>query len=431
MNETDQANNPVKSPRSRPTEQGQSDGRADEASLNQDANKLARAKAALTNEASLDNWRQSHEQLSERLKEAAKNLISDEQKQKQEAILKAQLTRTEAQKKLAQLEEKRRQEEAAKRREFATRQAEHDKKIEQERQAKISRVIDAQAEIDKIKSRSGVALSPIRTFTRDAGAAIRNEGLSAAQIAQSNPPRKPSESKKGDRSWLAGISLVLFLGALILGLWTVSQKQIISRAPLVPVRSALITTDRQVTLDLGDQSAAELTTALSLLATENADGRESLLEIYLTHEVRETTDQGFVFKPAAVDPQAFNDRLALNLPDRWLRFLDQEMMVGVYSGPETSPFYIFRTDNYENVAAAWLEEENRLTGALLGVFNAEAEEAAGRGLFQDKLIQNRDTRILLDEENRLVALTAWLDEKTFLLTTSEPALLKIIKAYSD
>ena len=414
---TTEANNPVKSLRS------------NGASPDQNDDKLARAKAALTDEPTLETWRQDADRLKVRLSEATQELLSDEQKRQLTEAARNQTERLAAQKKLAAREETRRQEEAVKRRDLADENRQRDAAAEEERRAKVAKIVSAEATIETIKNQPGSGLNSVRTMTSDAGAAIRDESLSAAKIAQGIKP-PPTKSSGPIPGWLAGFGLVLILGGLLIGLGTIVQKRLWGRAPLESTRTGLIATDRQIVFDLTVDENQDWSRKLSALATATPT-KEELLEIYFTRQIQETTEQGLIFEQVEAETEFLNDRLALGLPNDLLRFLGPRMLLGLHYGSNVAPFYLFTTAHYENAVAAWLADENRLAAGLLSRFGAQdgnnSEAEFGHHSFQDKLINNRDVRIVADENGNTVALVAWLDQNTLLITTNENTFEKIIE----
>ena len=391
---------------------------------NNDSDKRLRARLALTGETNIASWQEKEAYLEKRKIEAAKAMASDEQKNVQAEKEKARHHKEEAQKKLAELEAVRRAEEELKKKDISAQQREKDLAQEKLRQAKIKQILESKKEIEGIKRAPQSRLSSVHTLTDDLNEEIKERGLTAARLAQANNPILSEEEKtiSWKKTIILTLSIILVFGGLTAVSWSLWQRVGQSRAPIQLIHDSLIFADEHLAIDLKNKSAEqvrqEIVTAISPSET-TVSTREKIKDIYFTDE-----------ESKIADPALFASSTGLAITDDFLRFLEPDFMLGAYLGPQTEPFYIFKTVAYKNSADAMLHNENDIVGQLLSPFVATDTIAKIKSIpFQDKMFNNRDTRIVIDQDNATLALYAWLDKNTIAVAPNEFVLEKILTSF--
>lgn len=397
------------------------------------SDKLAKAKLALSGEEKLTNWKKEGEDLERRRQEAIRAMASNEQKKAWEEAEKARQNKIEAQKKLAELEAKRHLSEQEKRQKLSEEQRKIDEQEEAKRIAQIDKILKSQREIDLIKKNPNAGPAPIRTLTRDIGEVAQKGKLSASGIITNTPDKEslaPSKRQGLGQSWLAGIGLILILGGVGVFLWSILQRQETSLAPLAETRQSLIFADEQIAINLEELSIEQIQQELATRNSTPPREKEWVQEIYFTYQRREQTPEGLVTNLTEADPTTLMTKLELELPDELLRFLEPKLMFGFYYGQKTTPFYIFKTKNYKKTADALLNNENIIVSELFSsLVEASTTEKILSSPFQDKMISNYDTRLVVDEANTVIALYSWLDKETLTITTNESTFIKILNSF--
>ncbi len=135
----------------------------------------------------------------------------------------------------------------------------------------------------------------------------------------------------------------------------------------------------------------------------------SITNIFLTQ-----TRSGLVAGKDTVSTETFLSTFFTDAPDPLKRSLDNNFMLGVYydSGQKGHAFLVFKTNSFETSFAGILSWEKTLPqdlGALIG-------SKEGTGGFKDVVIQNKDTRALLDRGQEPVLLYSFIDRNTILVT---------------
>jgi hypothetical protein len=218
----------------------------------------------------------------------------------------------------------------------------------------------------------------------------------------------------------------LVIIGLIITIVALNQRRTNSLANIAQTRTSLIFIENQNPLDLNQKTAEEARLSLSQ-GLINRGAKESLTEIYFIKDVELDTEKGLEIKKTELNLIDSLPLLGINTPDNFTRFLEKRGLLGLHNGLVVSPFYIFKTTNYKNVANALLEQENLIVSELLAPFSATTRTDEIISLkFQDKMIRNYDTRIIANTSNEVIALYAWFDEGTLIITSNETTFGKIL-----
>jgi len=391
-----------------------------------------RARLALSSEREIADWQKKEEYLERRKKEAAQILSSDEQKKKQAEEEQEKINRLNAQKKLAELEAKRRLEEKTKRKDIATVQKEQDEAAEKLRQEKIKEILESKKTIQTIRGKEAAGLSPIQTLTRDVGQAIEGGRLTAAKIASINREKQPAKVKEPlnvRKAIILVLGLLLILSSsafLVYALW---QKAKENYVPIPETHNSIIFADEHIKIDLSDQTAGEVINKLkSELATPS--NREKIKDLYFIYTSKRQTEEGLLIEKKLADFSVLASSTNLNINRDFARFLDPDFMLGFYSNTQSAPFFIFKTENFGNVAEILIHNEGEIISNLLSFFNDNPlTEQIKNTPFVDKMVRNYNLRLAIDNNNQTLALYAWLDKKILLIAPNELIFEKVLNSY--
>ncbi|MDZ4225907.1 MAG: hypothetical protein U1C66_00250, partial [Patescibacteria group bacterium] len=152
------------------------------------------------------------------------------------------------------------------------------------------------------------------------------------------------------------------------------------------------------------------------------------------------TEEGIVYTP--LELSSWLPVLAPNVPQELLRTLTGTHVLGVHTYDGTQAFLILEVDSYERAFAAMLAWERTMRGDLLPLFNREPrprlpEEGVATSSvgnvpqliqtgFTDKIVDNRDTRAILNTSGDILFLWAPLGPNLLVITTNEYTLREII-----
>jgi hypothetical protein len=140
--------------------------------------------------------------------------------------------------------------------------------------------------------------------------------------------------------------------------------------------------------------------------------------------------------------QALLPVLTPNMPADLLRSLTGTYLIGTHTYDGTQAVMILETDTYEHGFAGMLLWERTMRGDLLPLFNRVPrpripEEGAATSSvgsvpqllqtgFSDKIVDNRDTRVILNTAGDILLLWAPLGPNLFVITTNEYTFREII-----
>lgn len=403
---------------------------------NNDSDQRLRARLALTSQDKIADWQKEEGYLDKRKKEAALALASDEQKKLAQEKEQARINKEEAQKKLEAMENARREAEELKKRDASIQQREQDLAKEKKRQERIKEILESQKEIEQIRKKPDRQLSSLHTLTEDLNNAVKNKGFTAESLIRSNQITIKEEEQTVSRKKVVilTISLILFFAGATAVTWSLWQKTETSKATLQFVHNSIIFADDHLEFPLGSKTPEQLQQEIRDKITVNNSAninRGKIEDIYFTYEEKKYTNQGIAITKNIAGPTLFASSTGLAITDDLLRFLDPDFMLGIYTEPQQAkPFYLFKTTSYKNVADALLRSENIIISQLLLPFlNEETVEKIRNTSFQNKMVANRDIRMVSDSNNQTMAVYSWLDKNTLVITTDEQAIQTILTAF--
>ncbi len=134
-------------------------------------------------------------------------------------------------------------------------------------------------------------------------------------------------------------------------------------------------------------------------------------------------------------------RIGTHAPKSLSRSFSDKYMLGFYKKNRVEIFLILKPTFFENVFADMLVWEEYIAKDLSPLFisplsrisiikNKDDSPRISRSNFQDKIIENKDTRILYNSLGEIILLYSFVDKKTLIITTSKEALIEIFERMS-
>ena len=124
------------------------------------------------------------------------------------------------------------------------------------------------------------------------------------------------------------------------------------------------------------------------------------------------------------------------MPDIIKRVLSNNFMIGTYYLSHKMPFIVLKTSSFENTYAGMLSWEKDLEKDFKQLFHLTGYESEGgilaglnptvRKSFEDKVIANKDVRLLKDENSNIMLIYGIIDKETVIITTSDIAFKEVI-----
>ncbi|OHA41801.1 MAG: hypothetical protein A3G59_01065 [Candidatus Taylorbacteria bacterium RIFCSPLOWO2_12_FULL_47_20] len=309
----------------------------------------------------------------------------------------------------------------------------------------------------------------IRTYRSDVNEAISNKQTSVTDmaLAESNRRRErgepePSQSKKTRKTILGVVSsfVLVALGLAAIGYVLLTPSNERGEEAFKP--TGYISSEKQTEVLISDKTTKkQLTEALVKYQKDSEIPLGGIWQIYFVREFKENEETKPVKKEVSFGN--FMEVLETKPPPFFSRAIDDAFMIGYYGYGGNQPFIIAKVNSYDNAYGGMIRYEKNIADDLKTIFitnqsgslnipltpaitttangtttttRQQAVKAASSTpgaleteitqTFTDKVIQNKDTRIL-QKDGRIIFLYSFIDEKTLVITTGEKPFEEILK----
>lgn len=299
-------------------------------------------------------------------------------------------------------------------------------------------------------------VQPIQTYKGDIESLIKDKNVSVVNIAaaeaekrarvaaaEASPPEESSKLGLFIRNVLMIFGGVALIAATIgIGLFIYFRLTATVQIPQ-DTPAPFITVDKTTVITLPQSTLTHQTLVTDLTrAVQESTVSLGLIERLLPAA---ETIEGEEKIHAVIPPQLFLPILAPAIPEELVRTLQKEFLLGIHMFDGPQAFLILHTDSYEHAFAAMLAWERTMRDELLPLFNRtprprtpqETETTSTatstlpiRTQFVDKIVENRDTRAVLNQPGDLLLVWTFLDRNTIVITTNEYTLREIITRLS-
>ncbi len=280
-------------------------------------------------------------------------------------------------------------------------------------------------EITEQKPVNNPAIRQIRTFKSDAEEAVKYKNVSTVDIAiaeQKKRERTAIQYQEPETHHYAGLFIMVVVMIMIVlsagwYYWFSSSQPVSEKRPISSSIKTIVPYTKITTLKL-DTESDPLTLIGSKLSSVNA-GLGNISALIVTESATGT---------ATVDPSVLFRKT--EIPNKIIRSLDKEYMVGVYTYDTQHPFIILKNTFFQNTFSGMLEWEKNMVNDLLPLIQVAHSETSLGDIalqpFEDILISNIDVRSLKKADGTEVLLYAFADQKTLIITTGREPLRYIL-----
>lgn len=293
----------------------------------------------------------------------------------------------------------------------------------------------------------------IRTFQSDIAGAVKEDNVSLIKIALAEKKRQERQGTfegsltpaPSNTPLLIGIMITLIvLGAGGFFFWKIVL-QPNANTPVTPAVSTDKTppfdAEQKITVNVQDKDFNDIERILE--KERNSELTKGSVERVTFVKTDETGQE----KQLSVqDWLAF---LRAGAPNSLLRSFDPGFIFGIYASTPRDSFVIIKINSYDNAYAGMLQWEATIENDLGGVVrkqqivtpsqavatSTKSDEATTTqeaptnftsAQFVDKVINNKDTRILLDNTGKTKLIYSFVDQQTLVITSGEAALKEVI-----
>lgn len=301
---------------------------------------------------------------------------------------------------------------------------------------------------------------PLQTYRGDLESVVHDQGVSVVSVAaaeaerrgkQPLSPENAEEQRAKQRSWamiIGGVALV------VIALGTVGV--ILMRPTSTPIAAApkapFITVDDSalIAVPAGHNSRDEVMTSLQAARKSTKLSLGLVKWLYIAEP---SSVQDGIPRPIGVT-ELFNI-IAPQTPPELLRTLSGKFLLGLHSFDENQPFLLMQVDSYETAYAGMLAWESNMRSDLAPLFNRNPSPRPApvdplptgtttvaatqpqmttqflQSGFVDKVVENRDTRVILNDAGDILLLWTFLGRNTILITTNEYTLREVLSRMTN
>lgn len=268
------------------------------------------------------------------------------------------------------------------------------------------------------------SIKSIRTFKSDTEEAIQHQHMSVASMVVAETKKRDAapieyETEKRHVPWLTIIlSLVLVAlgGGGLYYVYTLKSAPTEAPAQQETVIPSILKSDKQI--EFAMESAKDPIPDFVDIALKAQGTVGSVVYIYPTAIVSGAK--------GLVTSKDFFTAAGVSMPDRLLRSLAPEFMLGAYIFDGTAPFIILKNTFYQNTYSGMLEWEKNMLKDLGSLVLADGQEKILKTSFEDMVVRNKDVRTLKTEEGVPALMYVFINQETVLVTTNQKALEELI-----
>lgn len=314
-------------------------------------------------------------------------------------------------------------------------------------------------------------VQPIQTYKSDVESLVERKNVSVVSIAaaeaekrEKSPLPATAPATTSDEHWILKRASLVVGGILMIAVAAGALAYVLTRPTTVDV-TPLSTEAPFMTVDSTKEVSINPTaTAATVMNALNVARVQVNLSLGLVERLYVT--QGSGNSAQAISAQKFLTALAPQAPQALARTLSGQYLLGVHSFDENQAFLIFHSDAYETAYAAMLQWEPTMSSDLTPLFTRtppvhanplpstksaasttsatsttpsdffsgsspllSPSDATSSGLpttFADRVVENRDARVLQTTSGDIVLLWTFLDRNTLVIATNEFTLREVI-----
>ncbi|MEN9649178.1 MAG: hypothetical protein RL094_145 [Candidatus Parcubacteria bacterium] len=284
----------------------------------------------------------------------------------------------------------------------------------------------------------------IKTFQSDVANAVKQDNVSMIKIALAEKKRQDKQgtyediavTSQGSKvlivSVVAFVALLVIVGSFFIFFNQSTKKETPQTVVQSKAQLNIFDAEEQIPFDV---EGRDLTTIESFVQKQKTVKIELGSIQQIEFIAKNTTGVS-----ADITSREFLNVISARVPDMLLRALKDDFMFGIYSLTPRDSFAIFKIDSnsYDNAYAgmlAWeLYLEDDLGGLIINkipqatpddVFNATGTNSFRRKPFVDRVVQNKDARVLLSDTGKIRLLYTFFDESTIIVASSESMLKEL------
>ncbi len=270
------------------------------------------------------------------------------------------------------------------------------------------------------------ALHAIRTYRGDVEDEVQTKNISMVSVVAAEEEKKAKEKKHDEVRKKTFLANILYLvGSLVL-LGAGATAVFYAYMASLPKDNSVPTNTKDVSLVFAERSETKIlplpTKEKLMTLLFNAKSAEdnplgTFERIFIASSSTSTDD---------IQSAEFFAAIEAKVPPTFARSLKGTMMIGLHTYSKTIPFLMFRTESYEQTFDGMLRWESSMRESLSPFFDLGATTTLALP-FEGAIIQNRDARVVRNQQGEIIFLYAFPDEKTLVITEHPDTFIEILR----
>lgn len=283
---------------------------------------------------------------------------------------------------------------------------------------------------NKIQKNNKGNLKNLRTYMSDMADTVRENEISVIKVAlaeQNKHEREDLYRKVEGTStkkvlWTIG-GLILIAGAVYGSYFLVEQKKIKDEPEQIIKKDSIISHDEDYSLDV--TNIENLVTKIKSVKNNSTSEQkvESIKMISMYKEIDGIRND--------VGIKELFSTMGFTAPSSLTRSLSDYYMIGIHTTNVGDPniFMMFQTKDYNYTYAGMLEWEKTLAGDTIDLFEFKTNDTKikiNEREWKDIIINNKDVRVLINENGNILLYYLFVDKNNLLITNSATTIKEIM-----
>ncbi len=268
------------------------------------------------------------------------------------------------------------------------------------------------------------------TFSPDLADELRkHQGTAMKKIMMENERKLheqeliANDPKKNIRLITGGVGFVVVALCIALGVY-LHLKKISAPVPVASnsIPASIIQSEDLEILNVTNKSSSDIAEALNAVISKSNIQTGMVGNVYIT--------QGVSGAETRLPSATFLSRIGVHATDEFTRSLSQNYMIGIYSYNQPNLFIVLQGTQHDSMLAGMLQWEPFLfedMAPLFGIDTSGSNTYLLNNPFMEILIENHDTRAVLDNDNKPVLFYSFLDENDVIITNNAKALTEAVR----
>ena len=267
---------------------------------------------------------------------------------------------------------------------------------------------------------------PLRTFRDDISSLIQKGGVTylgaaTAELKRGGDAMGVAARFSRKNLALAGSAFLVLagIGFIVWSIFFTGPSEPV--APGGVILSPFILTESKEALDITDKNRNEILSLLMVKKQGAAPTIGAMSYLYFTKEMPAG--------PVLVGANELLRTLETRVPAAMLRALSDIFMFGFHEANGNQPYLILKTTDFKQSFSGMLAWEPYMRQDLSPLFLTGTATTSVEG-FRDRIIRNKDTRLLLAPDGSIALLYSLIDQETILITSNEQTFAEILNRLS-